>query len=80
MAATYLPISSDIEAIFWESFGSHGGIVSNCVEFQTQLVICSTTPRVLEIRPQNFVQGSGVALRVVADEIDVCPYVVRQIF
>ena len=78
MAATYLPVSNDIEAIFRETIGSHGGVVSNCVEFQTQLFMRSTTPRVLEVRPQDFVQG-GVALRVVADEIDICPYVFRQV-
>ena len=78
MAATYLPVSNDIEAIFRETVGSHGEVVSNCLEYQTHLFMRSTTPRVLDVRPQDFVQG-GVALRMFADEFDVCPYVFRQV-
>jgi len=78
MAVTFLPVSNEVEAIFRETVASQDGVVSNCVEFQAQLYMRSTTPRALEVRPRDLVQG-GVALRMIDDQIDVCPYVFRQV-
>jgi hypothetical protein len=78
MNATYWPTPHDLEELFAEEITAAGGTVTDVYNDGTRLFARSTLPQVLEVRPKDKVQG-GVALRSVPDEIQVHPYVFRQV-
>ncbi len=68
----------NIKAVYLEEIEGVGGEMANCFEDDSRLFIRSVLPRLREVAPRDIVQG-GVALRVISQDITVCPYVFRQV-
>jgi hypothetical protein len=78
MSSTFLPTTQQIRESFTREIAGAGGTVSDAHDDGRRLFLRSILPLTREVRPGDMVQG-GVALRAVAGEILVHPYVFRQV-
>lgn len=78
MSTTFHPTTPEIRDLFAEEVAAAGGSVSDVYDDGVRLLARSILPSVREVRPNDRVQG-GVALRVGRQEIQVHPYVFRQV-
>src|SRR5215475_12353880 len=74
---TGLPLE-DIKAIFAEEIEALAGKLLDAYQDESRLFLRAVLPEVREVGPQDGVQA-GVALKAVAPDVLVSPYVFRQI-
>lgn len=67
-----------IKAVFTQEIKGIGGIVSDTFQDKSRLFLRALLPKIGEVGPQDRVQA-GVALKVIASDIVVCPYVFRLV-
>ena len=73
-----LPATQDIDATVIEELEFLGGTVSDRFDDGRRLFLRAILPMSDEVRPKDIVEG-GIAVRTVGHEIEVCPYLFRQV-
>ncbi len=73
-----LPATQDIDATIVDELAFVGGTVSDRFDDGRRLYLRAILPMSDEVRPKDIVEG-GIAVRTVGQEIDVCPYLFRQV-
>ena len=73
-----LPATQDIDATVVEELACLGGTVSDRFDDGRRLFLRAIFPMSDEVRPKDVVEG-GIAVRTVGQEIEVCPYLFRQV-
>ena len=73
-----LPATQDIDATVVEELAFLGGTVSDRFDDGGRLFLRALLPMSDEVRPKDIVEG-GIAVRTVGQEIEVCPYLFRQV-
>ncbi len=76
--ALLLPATQDIDATVVEELALLGGTVSDRSDDGRRLFLRALLPLSDEVRPKDIVEG-GIAVRTVGHEIEVCPYLFRQV-
>jgi hypothetical protein len=76
--ALLLPATQDIDATVVDELAFLGGTVSDRFDDGRRLFLRARLPMSDEVRPKDIVEG-GVAVRTVGREIEVCPYLFRQV-
>jgi hypothetical protein len=76
--ATLLPAAQDIFATVDEEIALLGGTVSDAFDRGGRLFLRALLPMTDEVRPGDSVDG-GIAVRVVEQTIEVCPYLFREV-
>jgi hypothetical protein len=78
MNPTFLPSTAQLQELFAREVGATGGTVSDTYNDGRCLFLRAVLPQVREVRPRDQVQG-GVALRASGRQIQVHPYLFRQV-
>lgn len=78
MASTYFPSTREIGTFVENEIGQLGGRTTSLVSDEQSLFLRSVLPQVREVRPADEFQ-TGIAVAVVDQQIDVHPYLFRQI-
>src|SRR6516165_9868294 len=78
MSVTWLPTPQQLEEVFVDEVREAGGRVLDAYGDGRRLFLRSLLPGVKNVRAGDELQG-GVALRVVGPEVEVHPYVFRQV-
>jgi hypothetical protein len=73
-----LPATQDIHATVLDELTCIGGTVSDRFDDGRRLFLRAVLPISDEVRPKDIVEG-GIAVRTVGQEIEVCPYLFRQV-
>jgi hypothetical protein len=73
-----LPATQDIDATIVEELAFIGGTVSDRFDDGERLFLRALLPMSDEVRPKDIVEA-GIAVRTVGQQIDVCPYLFRQV-
>ena len=76
--ALLLPATQDIGATVVEELDFVGGTVSDRFDDGRRLFLRAILPLSDEVRPKDIVEG-GIAVRAVGQQIEVCPYLFRQV-
>jgi hypothetical protein len=76
--APLLPATQHICATVVEELAFIGGTVKDEFDDGRRLFLRATLPMSDEVRPKDIVEG-GIAVRAVGQEIEVCPYLFRQV-
>ena len=76
--ALLLPATQDINATVVDELAFLGGTVSDRFADGRRLFLRALLPLSDEVRPKDVVEG-GIAVRTVGHEIEVCPYLFRQV-
>jgi hypothetical protein len=76
--ALLLPATQDIDATVVDELAFLGGSVSDRYDDGRRLFLRARLPIRDEVRPKDIVEG-GIAVRTVGREIEVCPYLFRQV-
>src|SRR5262249_45612743 len=78
MNPTFLPSIARLQELFSREIGAAGGTVSDTYNAGRRLFLRAILPQVREVRSRDEVQG-GVALRATGCQIQIHPYLFRQI-
>ena len=76
--APLLPSTQDIDATVVAELALFGGTISDRFDDGERLFLRALLPRSDEVLPQDVVKG-GIAVRTIGREIEVCPYLFRQV-
>ena len=76
--ALVLPATEDIGATVVEELDLVGGTVTDRFDDGRRLFLRAILPISDEVRPKDVVEG-GIAVRAVGQQIEVCPYLFRQV-
>ena len=76
--ALLLPATQDLDATVVDELAFIGGTVSHRFDDGRRLFLRALLPMSDEVRPKDIVEG-GLAVRTVGREIEVCPYLFRQV-
>jgi hypothetical protein len=76
--ALLLPATQDVCATVVEELAFMGGTVSDSFDDGQRLFLRAILPLSDEVRPHDVVEG-GVAVKTAGQEIEVCPYLFRQV-
>jgi hypothetical protein len=76
--ALLLPSTQDIDATVVAELALFGGTISDRFDDGERLFLRALLPRSDEVLPQDVVKG-GIAVRTIGREIEVCPYLFRQV-
>jgi hypothetical protein len=76
--ALLLPATQDIHATVVDELALMRGTVSDRFDDGRRLFLRAILPLSGEVRPKDIVEG-GIAVRTVGHEIEVCPYLFRQV-
>jgi len=78
MNPTFLPSTAQLQELFNREIAAAGGTVSDTYNDGRRLFLRAILPQVREVRSRDQVQG-GVALRATDCQIQVHPYLFRQV-
>ena len=73
-----LPSTQDIDTTVVEELAFLGGTVSDRFDDGRRLFLRALLPLCDDVRPKDIVEG-GIAVRTTGREIEVCPYLFRQV-